>query len=70
MAPGDVKTIGPHTFTNWGSHCNVYPSAYFTVAAAIGMKKEEVDIFVRRLDKVFVKFSKKYRNLPTNADTL
>ena len=46
-------------FTNWGSHHNSYPTAYFTVAAAIGMKREEVDVFLERLDKVFVKFRKK-----------
>ena len=55
--------IGPHTFTNWGSHHDSYPTAYFTVAAAIGMRREEVDIFLERLDKVFVKFRKKHAQL-------
>lgn len=59
VAPGESKTIGPHVFTNWGSHHNSYPTAYFTVAAAIGMRREEVDLFLERLEKVFVKFRKK-----------
>lgn len=60
VAPGSDKTIGPHTFANWGAHHDGYPCAYFTAAAAVGMRKEEVDIFADRLEKVFVKFRKKY----------
>ena len=57
---GTEKTIGSHNFTSWGAHCDIYPCAYFTAAAAIGMKKEEVDIFAKRLDKVFTKFKRKH----------
>ena len=64
VAPGESKTIGPHLFTNWGSHHNSYPTAYFTVAAAIGMERREVDLFLERLDKVFVKFRKKQEERP------
>jgi O-phospho-L-seryl-tRNASec:L-selenocysteinyl-tRNA synthase len=66
VAPGESKTIGSHVFSNWGSHHDCYPTAYFTVAAAIGMSRGEVDVFVERLDKVFVKFRKKHAedNLP------
>ena len=63
VAPGESKTIGPHTFTNWGSHHDCYPSAYFTVAAAIGMERGEMDVFLERLEKVFVKFKKKQETL-------
>ena len=59
VTPGTRKTIGPHTFINWGAHYDVYPTTYFTAAAAIGMKKEEVDTFAKRLDKVFTKFKRK-----------
>ena len=59
VTPGVEKTIGPHTFSSWGTHCDAYPTAYFTAAAAIGMKKEEVDIFAKRLDKTFTKFKRK-----------
>jgi len=50
------KKIGPHCFVKWGAHSNCYPTAYFTAAAAIGMKKEEIDTYLRKLDKVFAKF--------------
>jgi len=60
VSPGAEKVIGPHTFANWGSHCDTYPFAYFTAAAAIGMNKEEVDIFAKRLDKVFTNFKRKH----------
>lgn len=59
VAPGAEKAIGPHTFTSWGAHYNGYPCAYITAAAAIGMRKEEVDTFVKRLDKAFSKFKRK-----------
>ena len=68
VAPGSGKTIGPHTFANWGAHHDSYPCAYFTAAAAIGMRKEEVDVFAERLEKVFVKFRKKYGESSPTAE--
>ena len=62
MATGSEKKIGPHTFTNWGSHSDNYPYAYFTAAAAIGMKKEEIDTYLKKLDKVFTKFKQNVPN--------
>lgn len=64
VAPGTKKTIGPHTFINWGAHHDAYPTSYFTAAAAIGMKKEEVDTFAKRLDKAFTKFKRKMAPQP------
>ncbi|XP_022083546.1 O-phosphoseryl-tRNA(Sec) selenium transferase-like isoform X2 [Acanthaster planci] len=52
---GVTKTIGGYDFTGYGSHCNDYPTGYLTVAAAIGITKEDVDLFVKRLDKVLSK---------------
>lgn len=66
VAPGAGKVIGPHTFTNWGAHCDFYPCAYFTAAAAIGMRREEVDLFIKRLDKTFSKF--KRRRVPAQEE--
>ncbi len=37
VAPGSSKSMGPHSFVNWGAHCDDYPTPYFTVAAAIGI---------------------------------
>lgn len=56
VAMGSEKKIGPHCFVNWGSHSNDYPCAYFTAAAAIGMTREEIDTYIKKLDKVFTKF--------------
>ena len=54
---GDVKEVGGHTFEGFGSHCMSYPVAYLTAAAAVGMTKDDVDAFVKRLDKVFHKLN-------------
>lgn len=58
VAPGTSKTISGHEFINWGSHSNAYPCAYLTVAAAVGMETEEIDVFCKRLDKALTKFKK------------
>ena len=52
VAKGSSKTIGSHAFPNYGAHSDIYPTAYLTAAAAIGMTKEDVDLFCKRLDKV------------------
>lgn len=52
VAPGDNKQIGEYLFKNFNSHSNSYPCSYLTCAAAIGMKKEEVDSFIKRLQKI------------------
>jgi len=62
VAMGSEKKIGPHCFTNWGSHSNNYPCAYFTAAAAIGMKREEIDTYIKKLDKIFTKFKQNVTN--------
>ncbi|EDV22917.1 uncharacterized protein TRIADDRAFT_50605 [Trichoplax adhaerens] len=58
IAPGVTKQIGSVTFENYGSHYNNYPYAYLTAAAAIGLKKDDVNTFARRLDRVFRKLIK------------
>ena len=57
MAPGSEKEINGHVFRGWGSHANNYPRAYLTAAAAIGMTRQDVDTFLKRLDKCMSKFS-------------
>ncbi|RWS30331.1 O-phosphoseryl-tRNA(Sec) selenium transferase-like protein [Leptotrombidium deliense] len=52
-SPGTVKQIGGHNFVNWGSHHNNYPNSYLTAAVAIGITKEEIDVFLKRLTKLF-----------------
>ena len=57
VAPGKNNTVSGIQFINYGSHSNEYPCAYMTAAAAIGMTKNDVDLFITRLDKVMTKFN-------------
>lgn len=52
------KSVGKYEFTNYGGHIDTYPHAYFTSAAAIGVKKEEIDVFIDRLDKNWKQYQK------------
>jgi len=52
VAPGETKQLGSVTFKNFNSHSNSYPCSYLTCAAAIGMKRDEIDLFIKRLHKV------------------
>ncbi|CAK8692903.1 unnamed protein product [Clavelina lepadiformis] len=56
---GAKKTIGSFSFQGYGSHCNTYTCPYLTVAAAIGMKREECDILVKKLDKTIICLKKR-----------
>lgn len=53
---GDVKTIGDHNFVGYGSHTDSYPCSYLTAAAVVGTTKQDVDVFLGRLDKVLRKW--------------
>ncbi|XP_051472764.1 O-phosphoseryl-tRNA(Sec) selenium transferase [Apus apus] len=48
---GSVQTVNNYTFKGFMSHANDYPCAYLNAASAIGIKKQDVDIFLKRLDK-------------------
>ena len=48
---GKVSEVDGHKFVNFGSHTDAYPHAYLNVAAAVGMQKEEVNLFIDRLEK-------------------
>ncbi|XP_005392099.1 PREDICTED: O-phosphoseryl-tRNA(Sec) selenium transferase isoform X3 [Chinchilla lanigera] len=48
---GLVQTVSGHTFRGFMSHTNAYPCAYLNAAATIGMKTQDVDLFIKRLDK-------------------
>lgn len=39
----------------WGAHNSNYPIPYLTAAAALGMKRSDVDSFIQRLDKALTK---------------
>uniref|UniRef100_A0A8D0B3L5 O-phosphoseryl-tRNA(Sec) selenium transferase n=1 Tax=Salvator merianae TaxID=96440 RepID=A0A8D0B3L5_SALMN len=48
---GSVQTVNGYTFKGFMAHTNNYPCAYLNAASAIGMTKEDVDVFLKRLDK-------------------
>ncbi|EPQ14826.1 O-phosphoseryl-tRNA(Sec) selenium transferase [Myotis brandtii] len=50
---GAVQTVSGYTFRGFMSHTNDYPCAYLNAASAIGMKTQDVDLFIKRLDKCF-----------------
>ncbi|XP_035180656.1 O-phosphoseryl-tRNA(Sec) selenium transferase [Oxyura jamaicensis] len=58
---GSVQTVNNYTFKGFMSHSNDYPCAYLNAASAIGIKKQDVDVFLKRLDKC-LKTSRKEGN--------
>ncbi|KAM4808751.1 O-phosphoseryl-tRNA(Sec) selenium transferase [Rhinophrynus dorsalis] len=48
---GNSQTINGYVFKGFMSHSNNYPCAYLNAASAIGIKKQDVDLFIKRLDK-------------------
>lgn len=48
---GSVQTVSGYTFRGFMSHTNNYPCAYLNAASAIGMTTQDVDLFIKRLDK-------------------
>ncbi|KAK7873918.1 hypothetical protein R5R35_012932 [Gryllus longicercus] len=51
----DVKDVAGYKFEGWGAHTSNYSVPYLTAAAALGMRKSDVDLFCHRLDKTMMK---------------
>ncbi|XP_067037810.1 O-phosphoseryl-tRNA(Sec) selenium transferase-like isoform X1 [Acropora muricata] len=68
VSPDTSKEINGHVFTGWGAHAKSYRCAYLTAAAAIGMAKEDVDTFLRRLDRCLSKLTAKESDLGGNIE--
>ena len=62
------KSIGPFTFVGWGSHhtpppsppssdvpVTVFSRPYISCAAGMGIGREDIDVFVRKAEKVLRK---------------
>lgn len=47
-----------HVFKGWGSHYDDTQVPYLTAAAAIGMTRQDIELFIKRLDKVLAVRSK------------
>ncbi|XP_020848063.1 O-phosphoseryl-tRNA(Sec) selenium transferase [Phascolarctos cinereus] len=48
---GILQTMSGYTFKGFSSHASNYPCAYLNASSAIGMKKQDVELFIKRLDK-------------------
>ena len=59
VVSGEVKSISEVEFKNFGSHSNDYPCSYLTAASAIGIHKKDIDLFIKRLQKVLSEKSAK-----------
>ena len=51
MTPGNGNEFSGTVFENFNSHSKCYPCAYLTAAAAIGVRRDEIDTFIKRLQK-------------------
>ena len=61
VARGEEKTVCGFPFHGFGSSVDGYPYSYLTAACAIGLGENEVDLFLRRLDKTLGEFKKKQK---------
>lgn len=64
-----MQAVSGHTFRGFMAHTNNYPCAYLNAAAAVGMKTQDVDLFVKRLDKC-LKTVRKEQNKESNASAV
>ena len=56
---GEKKNIGGYEFLNYGSSCDNYKYLpYMTFSCAIGIKNEEIEGFVNKIDKIIENFIK------------
>lgn len=61
VVPTERKVIDGVELLGFGAHVRGYPSVYFTVAAALGQSRAEIELFAKRLDAVFVEFERASR---------
>ncbi|KAF2071004.1 hypothetical protein CYY_007680 [Polysphondylium violaceum] len=56
LSSNKKNTVANIEFNNYGSHTDHYPpGSYLTIACAIGIEKQEIDIFIQRLRLVLKK---------------
>lgn len=58
IGKGAKQQVAGIDFEGFGAHCDDYPHAYLTVAAALGTKRSDVDGFLVRLEKAMAGFQK------------
>ncbi len=52
---GTKQTIDTYEFNNYGSHSSNTQYSYLTVAAAIGIEENDIEIFMKKFDNVYQK---------------
>lgn len=45
-----------YLFLGWGTHTSGLTLPYLTVAAGLGVTLEEVNVFIKKIDKVLLKY--------------
>ncbi|KAM8939528.1 O-phosphoseryl-tRNA(Sec) selenium transferase [Pelodytes ibericus] len=58
---GTLQTVSGYDFKGFMSHSENYPCPYLNAAAAIGIKKRDAEVFIKRLNKCLIIY-KKNRN--------
>eukprot|EP00062_Callorhinchus_milii_P004981 gi/632943966/ref/XP_007887242.1/ PREDICTED: O-phosphoseryl-tRNA(Sec) selenium transferase [Callorhinchus milii] len=66
---GSKQTVNGYTFQGFMSHSNDYPCPYLNAASAVGMKKQDVDLFIKKLDKCLKSLRKERGNLRSENGT-
>jgi O-phospho-L-seryl-tRNASec:L-selenocysteinyl-tRNA synthase len=57
---GQVKSVGHLEFQGYGAHVDAYPVPYLTAACVLGVRKEEVEEFLVRLDRTMGQFKRRH----------
>eukprot|EP00754_Rhynchopus_humris_P009417 Rhum_TRINITY_DN14005_c1_g1::Rhum_TRINITY_DN14005_c1_g1_i1::g.67300::m.67300/K03341/SEPSECS; O-phospho-L-seryl-tRNASec:L-selenocysteinyl-tRNA synthase len=58
---GESKTICGNTFQNYGSHSDETAVSYLTMACALGIRREDIYAFVKRMSSEWTKLAKKMK---------
>ena len=64
---GSKKSVGPLAFEGYGAHTDAYAVPYLTAACALGVRAEEIEEFLQRLDKTMGQYQKRARLRPPPA---
>ncbi|XP_032079959.1 O-phosphoseryl-tRNA(Sec) selenium transferase [Thamnophis elegans] len=51
VSPGTLQTVSGHAFRGFMAHTDRYSCSYLNAASAIGMKADDVQVFIKRLDR-------------------
>ena len=57
---GGEKKVQGIPFKSYGAHCDEYLFPYLTIACSIGASKNEIDSFMKRLDKALQEYKKSF----------